>query len=107
MNVVNFRKQKQNVLGAVPKKWQGEDNIFLHRSQINIGLELIYFGRLDHGSIWRVIEIKTYSPGGRATKVAHINSLGDTVVMLRRGSNETRQISFSYLSYSAIWRVFK
>ena len=33
-------------------KWQGNDPIFIHRSQITPGVEVMNFGRLDHGSIW-------------------------------------------------------
>jgi hypothetical protein len=98
---------KRIVGDKTPAKWQGLDDVFLHRSQVNIGSELLYYGRLDHGSVWRVVEIKTFSKGGRAYKIDYIKTMRDVVVLLRRGSNETRQVSFAQLSYCAIWRLFK
>jgi hypothetical protein len=87
------------------KKWQETDSVFLHRSQISIGTELINYGRLYHGTLWRVIEIKNISSGGRTTRVTTIKSIHDIVVLCRVGSNETTQLGFVYLSYSAIWRL--
>lgn len=112
MNVLYIGKKRarpgSNIVGKnAPKKWQGMDDIFLHRSQVNLGVEFVYYGRLDHGAIWRVSEIKTYSPGGRTTKVDTVQTMHDNVVLVRRGSNETRQIGFTYLSYSAVWRLHK
>lgn len=106
MTVIPLSK-KSVVAKPKREKWQGLDDVLIHRSQINIGTELICFGRLDHGDIWRVIEIKTYSRGGRPTKVDSIRKSSDNVVLLKRGSNETRQMTFVNLSYSAVWRLAK
>jgi|KBSSwiStaDraftv2_1062776.scaffolds.fasta_scaffold00263_47 hypothetical protein len=88
-----------------PKKWQGNDDVFLHMNQVRVGLELLYWGRLDHGSVWQVVEIKTYTKNGRAIKVNNVQTPRDNIVLLRMGTNETHQISFTYMSYSAIWRL--
>jgi hypothetical protein len=87
------------------KKWEDTDDVFIHRSQIKIGTELVYFGRLHHGTKWRVVEIKNVSPGGRTTRVERIKHIDDIVVLVRIGSNETKQYGFCYLSYIAIWRL--
>jgi hypothetical protein len=88
-----------------PTKWQGSDDVFLHMNQVIVGLELIYWGRLDHGSVWQIVEIKSYSKSGRTSLVRSVQTYKDDIVMLRLGSNETHQVSFQYLSYSAIWRL--
>ena len=110
MAIIKISKHRKyqgpNVVGVnVPKTWQGLDNIFLHRSQVKIGLRLVNYGRLYHGTLWEVVEIKTVSPGGRVTKIDSVKRSNDTVVLLRVGSNETTQLGFTYLSYSAIWRT--
>ena len=113
MPVVYINKRRaaklaKSIVGEnAPTKWQGLDDVFIHKSQINIGTEFVNYGRLEHGTVWRVTEIKTYSAGGRTTKVDNVQKTSDNVVLLKRGSNETRQMSFIYLSYSAIWRLFK
>jgi len=93
----------------LPKKWQGDDQVFFHRSQIKIGARIMNFGRLDHGQIWEVVEIKSYrvNRAGNWTsdKVDVVQKLADDVTIRRLGSNEHRTTSFANLSYSAIWRL--
>jgi len=87
-------------------KWQGIDDVFFHHSQVRIGTRLINYGRLDHGSIWEVREMFELSQSGRRKRVDAIEYLRDThIVLIRIGSNETRQMKFAGLSYSAIWRL--
>jgi hypothetical protein len=95
--------------------WQGEDDVFFHRSQLHIGTELVDFGRLKHNTKWVVVEFRVYktSRAGnvRAKRVydgSAINAglkLIDDVVLRRVGGNEVRTIGFSRLSYSATWRI--
>jgi hypothetical protein len=108
--IVSIKKKRKyhgpNIVGMdVPKTWQGLDNVFLHKSQVKVGLRLINYGRLYHGTLWEVVEVKTVSPGGRVSKIDAVKRLNDIVVLLRVGSNETTQLGFTYLSYSAIWRT--
>ena len=110
MAIIHIKKHRKfhgtNIVGVnLPKTWQGSDPIFLHKSQVKVGLRLINYGRLYHGTLWEVVEIKTISPGGRTSKVDTPLRLNDIVVLLRVGSNETTQLGFAYLSYSAIWRT--
>lgn len=90
-------------------RWQGTDEVFFHKSQIRVGTRLINYGRTRHGTEWTVIEVKTFKVGrtGRAyaSKTGGVAKLTDEVVVRRKGANETRQISFAAMSYSAIWRL--
>jgi len=88
-------------------RWQGHDPVFFHKSQIRIGTKLQYFGRIDHGEVWEVTEIKTYrfAKTGRVItrKVEVVEKLSDDIVLMR--GNNWRQVSFAYLSYAAVWRI--
>jgi hypothetical protein len=96
---------------AEPKFWQGEDAVFFHKSQIKVGVRLMNFGRKAHGEIWEVVEIKTYrmaaTGSGRmlSRKVDVVGKFTDDIIVRRIAANETRQLSFQTLSYSAIWRI--
>jgi len=88
--------------------WQGHDRVFMHRSQISRGTRIVDFGRRHHGEEYEVIDIKTHveRPSGIVTKsVGSINKLTDDIVMRRVGKNSIRTLSFSMLSYSAVWRL--
>lgn len=91
------------------KRWQGEDPVFFNPSQITVGTLIRYFGALDHGAMWRVVEIKgyknTHSIRGRVRPSGVVQRVSDAVTMLRVGANETRTMSFLYLRYSSIWRL--
>lgn len=84
------------------KRWQGHDRIFIHYSQVSIGLVLEYFGRLDHGSRWRITGITSHKDGRHVTIP---RSLHYTIQLVRVHSNETHEISMAHLSYSATWRI--
>lgn len=94
-----------------PKLWQGNDPIFFHKSQVKLGMRLVYFGRRNHGELWEVIEIKTYrqakTGSGRwiTRQAEEIEKISDDVVVRRLNGNETKQLTFATLSYSAIWRL--
>lgn len=87
-----------------------DDSIFFHKGQLTTKTRLVYRGRLDPGSLWRVTSIVTYDrPLGTGTyrrrEVSSVVRLNDDITLTRIGSNETRSASFGYLSYSAIWRL--
>lgn len=90
-------------------RWQGEDDVFFHKSQLKIGTELMKFGRIDHGSVWAVTAIYTWAYNLRdewhyvlATEVKH---LYDEIVLVNNATGERHRVRFSALSYSAIWRL--
>jgi hypothetical protein len=87
-----------------------EDDIFFHKSQLHYGTRLIYYGRLDPMSIWEIVDIKSYFLGkvvGQYSlkKVPEIRHLNDILYFRKINTNETKKMSFGYLSYSAIWRL--
>lgn len=91
------------------KRWQGRDPVFFHRDQMAVGTELICYGRIDHGAIFKVVEIKTWyqtktgnTRQGRANTCRH---LSDEIVLRNEATGERRQAAFSYFCYSAIWRL--
>jgi hypothetical protein len=94
-----------------PKRWQGEDATFFHKTQIHVGVRLLNFGRISHGEVWEVVEIKTYrmssNGSGRvlSRKTEAVMKFTDDVIVRRIDGNEVRQLSFATLSYSAIWRI--
>ena len=94
---------------APPAKfWQGDDDTFFHRRQIRVGVRLACFGRLDHGAVYEVVEVRRErGQSGRLYLVpsGEVGHLSDVVVLRRLGSNENRSASFQRLSYSAIWRL--
>lgn len=87
------------------EKWQGHDPVFLHKDQIKNGTELVCFGRLDHGSIWKVQEIYRLTATGRRYRIDGVERSDNKIVLVRVGSNESRTMTFINLSYSAIWRL--
>jgi hypothetical protein len=90
-------------------RWQGSDSVFFHKTQVKLGTILMNFGRTDHNSFWRVTGIKSYKVAstGRilTSNVNTVQKLNDDILITRQDSNETRQLSFATLSYSAIWRI--
>lgn len=92
-----------------PKRWRGDDEVFFQPSQITVGTRILYFGRLDHGTTWRVSGITTH----RWTKSNRLFGYNATVVrrsddellLVREGSNETRTMRYSYIEGSARWRL--
>lgn len=91
-------------------RWQGHDNTFFHKSQVVVGTKLINWGRLYHGEIWEVIEIRSYRKSQRSgqmrtLRIESTERLNDDIVLRNNDRNVTRQASFASLSYSAIWRI--
>lgn len=89
-------------VGRPRKKWEGNDSVFLHLRQIEVGTHLVKFGRLDHGSQWVITSIRTQE---RPLYVQTAKHLNNTIILRRVGTNETHQVSAATISYSAIWRL--
>lgn len=88
------------------------DDVFFHVSQVKVGTVLTYMGRLDPRSQWKVAGIDTYSTSrGRieAKRASQAQHLSDLLTLRRIGGPgrkaEERRLTFSYCSYSAIWRL--
>lgn len=90
-----------------------DDAIFFHTAQIKIGTQLHHMGRLAPNTIWVVTAITTLELVGPRTyktkSVTSVRTLRDTITLRQVGASKTskdiRQGTFSYLSYSAIWRM--
>lgn len=84
------------------------DPIFFHKSQVSVGSRLRYFGRTNPNSEWRVVAIQSYRRVNKTWRMHHVEQvahLGDDVIVVNQATWEQRTISFSYMSYSAIWRL--
>jgi hypothetical protein len=97
------------VITGDPWRWQGTDDVFFHRSQIKPGVRLVFFGRINHGDVWRIHEIRSYAttPQGRllTRKLEVVEHLSDEVVIVDQVTNRVRNLRFATLSYSACWRI--
>jgi len=86
------------------------DDIFFHKTQLHVGTRLSYYGRNDSMSSWDIIEIKSHFLGNtvgqyRIRKVEEVRHLSDIVEVRNIHTGQRRKMSFSYMSYSAIWRL--
>jgi hypothetical protein len=94
---------------ATPIEITFTDPIFFHKSQIKIDTRLRYYGRMAPNTEWRVVKIVTFSQrkgaAVRRKHIDHVEHLSDDITLLKTGTNEVRVITFSYMSYSAIWRL--
>jgi len=86
------------------------DDIFFHKSQVKYGKTLLYYGRWQPMSRWDVIKIESHFLGkevGDVTtkKVNEVRYLSDIITVQNIETGQKRQLSFAYLSYSAIWRL--
>lgn len=86
------------------------DDIFFHKTQLKIGTRLAYYGRSDAMSEWQIVGITSHFLSKkvgqyRMKPVDEIRHLSDIIELQKVGSNSTRKMNFSYMSYSAIWRL--
>lgn len=79
-----------------------DDSIFFHKGQVRVGTRFIYMGRTDPNSVWTVTRIVDHH--SRRTKI-ECNRLSDGVLFSNDETGERREAVFSYMSYSAIWRL--
>lgn len=85
------------------------DPIFFRKEDVRKGTRLFYHGASGHGE-WVVNVITTtIRQDGQLhdIEVDDVRVLSDvlTITRVRGGRPETRRVSFSYLRYSAIWRL--
>jgi hypothetical protein len=89
-----------------------DDDVFFHKGQVRVGAVFRYVGRLDPNSLWRVTKIVSYERVGvgeyKEMPATAVRRLDDNIYLVRDGApSRTRAMTFSYMSYSAIWRVAK
>lgn len=91
------------------------DPVFFTKSQVRIGTKLINVGRRNNliPMEWEVTRIYTYSivrGQYRSRRVETVNKLSDAIELVPVNAPKGYQrkfleLSFDYLSYSAIWRI--
>ena len=91
--------------GTDPKEnTHPRDPVFFPKHQLRVGTPLRFFGRTDRGALWIVTEIWTFTD-----KVSRrVNSpltMMDIVQLRNQETGQIKTYNFTYLSYSAIWRI--
>lgn len=99
-------KTDQPIQPAKPKKPAAiYDPIFFRKDDVQVGIDLLYMGRLAPRTKWTVVQIKTDLGRGHGMKqVQAVRTLGDYLTV-RNAAGEVRQMTFAYASYSAIWQM--
>lgn len=100
--------KKSNVLRL--RRPEPADPIFFNKDDVTVGTRFRYHGALGHGE-WVVERIVTFTrqrDGDHVeTDVQRIRVITDVLHLrkLHTTSGETRRATFTYLRYSAIWRI--
>lgn len=86
------------------------DDTFFHMSQLKVGDTLICYGRWQPLSRWVIVNFDSHYLGKtvgviKVKKVNELRRLGDIVTVRNIDTQEIKKLSFSYMSYSAIWRL--
>lgn len=85
-----------------------DDIIFFKKEQLKIGMSLKYYGRHRPGTTWEVVGI-WYFPLVRGQyrrhKVDTVVTLQDQIDVVCKETGQHMELTFQYLSYSAIWRL--
>lgn len=79
------------------------DPIFFRKVDIFPGQKLRYMGRSAPNTVWTVKSIQTDAGKKGYKYVDVVNKLADYVVL--SNGVEVKQMTFGYMSYSAIWRL--
>ena len=96
---------KSNVV--LLKRAPEPEDVFFTKSQISIGTHLDYVGRSNQ-SQWVVTRIISHDAKLRPVHTHEVQFLSDRIYFRRANaprSTAERSGTFSYLSYSAIWRI--
>ncbi len=84
------------------------DPIFFHKSNVKVGTRFRNYGRLTSGTTWVVQAIWTTSHGQFGVTrhyVASVRTLKDRVDLRCEENGDIKNLVFSGMSYSSIWRV--
>ena len=83
---------------------ENSDPVFFRKHDLRVGTSLRYYGRTDPGGLWFVTGI--WTPDRRGPRQETFpQTLDDLVRLKNHESGEVRFMRFSYLEYSAIWRL--
>jgi hypothetical protein len=81
------------------------DPVFFCKVDVFPGAVLTYLGRTQPGSRWVVASVQSDFGKQGYREVLAVRHLADYVTLRHEGTGETKQATFGYLSYSAIWRL--
>jgi hypothetical protein len=83
-----------------------EDDVFFHKHRLRVGTALRYYGRSNPGGLWFVTGIFSTNKGRHVPRAEIFpQTLEDLVRLKNHETGEVRFHGFSYLAYSAIWRL--
>lgn len=89
--------------GTKRTEHQPVDPIFFRKVDIFLGQKLLYKGRSAPDTVWTVKSIETNAGKEGYKHVDVVQKLADYVTL--SDGWETKQMTFGYMSYSAIWRL--
>lgn len=89
--------------GTKRTEHQPVDPIFFRKVDIFVGQKLLYMGRSAPNTVWKVKSIQTDAGKKGYKYVDVVHKLADYVVL--SNGVEVKQMTFGYMSYSAIWRL--
>lgn len=83
-----------------------DDDVFFHKHQLRVGTALRYYGRTGPGTLWFVTGVYTSDRGRHVPRQETFpQTLEDLIRLRNHETGEVRFMSFTYLSYSSIWRI--
>jgi hypothetical protein len=84
------------------------DATFFNKAEVRTGTRFTHYGRRGHPSIWVVNAIWTITGRGRdkvKSRIYTVRTLDDRIEIRCEETGEFRTMSFTYLVYSALWRL--
>ena len=89
-------------------RFQGDHPSLFHKRQVKVGVELRNIGRTDHGSVWRIMQIRHHwRENGRweVRSVRAAETYQDDMTLRNVETGETRTGKVSGFEYSAVWTI--
>lgn len=84
------------------------DGIFFNKADVKVGTKFTHYGRRNSPTTWIVHSIWTITGSGRdrvKSRVFNVRTLADFLEIRCEETGEYRTINFTYVCYSAIWRM--
>jgi hypothetical protein len=103
--VHNLRNRREKLLPGLTL----ERMVFFGKADAMVGTVFVYHGRRNSGATYRVEAITSWTTkrdGVRKPQwqdMRRVAKLGDRLTLRNTKTGERREVSFQYLSYSAIW----
>lgn len=84
------------------------DPVFFSKDQLKVGSILKYYGRHAPGTTWEVTKIWYFTKVKgqyRSHRNQTVTKLDDAIEVVCQDDGTIMELTFQYLSYSAIWRL--